>query len=52
MCHCQRLYLVIPHFDHQFLIFLQMQFSGAAKQILVQNPNNVQQRAPGSSFHV
>lgn len=33
--------MVIPHFDHKFLILLQMQFSGVAKQILVQNANNV-----------
>lgn len=36
---CQRLYMVIPHFDHKFLILLQMQLSGVAKQILVQNAN-------------
>lgn len=33
--------MVIPHFDHKVLILLQMHFSGVAKQILVQNANNV-----------
>lgn len=33
--------MAIPHFDQKFLILLQMQFSGVAKQILVQNANNV-----------
>lgn len=41
ICSCQRLYMVIPHFDHKVLILLQMQFSGVAKQILVQNANNL-----------
>lgn len=41
ICCCQRLYMVIHHSDHKFLILLQMKFSGVAKQILVQNANNV-----------